>query len=135
MINKCLFPEAYAVFFRSFKGTVQQIYIKRNNIPVKGGDIQLVCEVSQFITGVAVRVYKTDSIPTADITTSPSLATCNPSICIGTIPRHTFSSNSSGITITIANLSRSKDQKYWACAINNQRQYMQLTVYSKYTIN
>jgi hypothetical protein len=135
MINKCIFLEIYAVFFRSFKGTVQQIYIKEENIPVKGGGIQLFCEVSQFITGDIVRAYKTDSIPPADLTTSPALITCNPSLCVGSIPRHTFSTSSSGITITVTNLNRSEDQKYWTCAISNQRKYLQLTIYSKYTIN
>ncbi|XP_060605440.1 uncharacterized protein LOC132757960, partial [Ruditapes philippinarum] len=108
--------------------TVQQIYIKDSKVPLKGGDIQIVCEVSQFTNDV-VRVYKTDSLP-QDISTAPTLTLCIPSQCIGAIPRHTFSPSSSGITITVTNLNRSEDQKYWTCAINNQRKYMQPTVYT-----
>ncbi|XP_060607414.1 hemicentin-1-like [Ruditapes philippinarum] len=109
--------------------TVQRIYIKDNKIPVKGGDIQIVCEVSQFTNDV-VRVYKTDTLP-QDITTASVVTQCIPSVCLGTTPRHTFNPSSSGITITVTNLNRSEDQKYWTCAINNQgRKYTQLIVYT-----
>ncbi|XP_060600888.1 hemicentin-1-like [Ruditapes philippinarum] len=111
--------------------TVQQIYIKDNKVPMKGGDIQIVCEVSQF-TNEVVRVYKTDSMP-QDITNATSITGCIPSQCLGgIIPRHTFSPSSSGITINVTNLNRSKDQKYWTCAINNQRQNLYLTVHTSF---
>jgi hypothetical protein len=111
---------------------VQQIDIKDNKIPVKGGDIQIVCEVSQFTNDDVVRVYKTDSL-LQDITTASIVTLCISSQCVVTIPRHTFSPSSSGVTITVTSINRAEDQKYWTCAINNQRQYMQLTVYSRYT--
>ncbi|XP_060605438.1 uncharacterized protein LOC132757958 [Ruditapes philippinarum] len=114
--------------------TVEQIFTRDNKVPVKGDDIQLVCEVSQFTIGGIVRVYKTDSIPPADINTAPSLVACNPSQCLGTVPRHTFSTSSRGVTITVTNLNRSEDQKYWTCAINYQRKYMELTVYSMFIV-
>ncbi|XP_060600891.1 uncharacterized protein LOC132754295 isoform X1 [Ruditapes philippinarum] len=109
--------------------TLQQIYIKDSKVPLKGGDIQIICEVSQF-TNEVVRVYKTDYLP-QDITTATSLTSCIPSQCIGgTTPRHTFSPSSSGITITVTNLNRAEDQKYWTCAIDTQKKCMQLTVYT-----
>ncbi|XP_060607415.1 uncharacterized protein LOC132759622 [Ruditapes philippinarum] len=111
-----------------FSSTVQQIDIKDNKIPVKGGDIQIVCEVSQF--NDIVRVYKTDSTPPSDRITSSFITTCHSSKCYGSIPRHTFRTSSSGVTITVTNLNRSEDQKYWTCAFYNQRKYMHLTVYS-----
>ncbi|XP_060569150.1 uncharacterized protein LOC132727608, partial [Ruditapes philippinarum] len=110
--------------------TVEQIFIRDSKVPVKGNDIQVVCEVSQFTSGGIVSVYKTDSIPPADLTPTPSVVKCTQSVCLGSIPRHTFSTSSSGVTITVTNLNRSEDQKYWTCAISNQRKYMQLTVYT-----
>ncbi|XP_060598005.1 uncharacterized protein LOC132751783 [Ruditapes philippinarum] len=114
----------------AFAGTVQQIYIKGKKVPVKGGGIQLVCEVSQFSSNDVARVYKTDSIPLEDITTAPSLTSCTSSQCLGTVPRHTISTSSSGITIIVTNLSRSEDQKYWTCILNTQRKYLHLTIYT-----
>ncbi|XP_060599962.1 uncharacterized protein LOC132753499 isoform X2 [Ruditapes philippinarum] len=110
-------------------GILKQIYIKDNKVPVKGGEIQIGCDIVHFSDADTVRVYKTDSIPTSDLTTAQSLANCYPTSCFGTQPRHKFSSSNSGVTIKITNLHSSDDKKYWTCVVNNQQMYMQLTVY------
>ncbi|XP_060569022.1 uncharacterized protein LOC132727505 isoform X2 [Ruditapes philippinarum] len=116
-------------FTTHFPGTLQQIHIKDNKVPVKGGEVQIVCDIVHFSDADTVMVYKTDSTLTADITTAQSIASCNPTRCFGTEPRHTFSSSYSGVIITITNLYSSDDQKYWTCVMNNQQISMQLTVY------
>jgi hypothetical protein len=112
-----------------YAGILKQIYIKDNKVPVKGGEIQIGCDIVHFSDADTVRVYKTDSILTSDLTTAQSLANCYPTSCFGTQPRHKFSSSNSGVTIKITNLDSSDDKKYWTCVMNNQQMYMQLTVY------
>jgi hypothetical protein len=111
---------------------VTRVFVNDNKPTIKGSVIQIVCEISQFTNADVVRLLKTDSVPPTDLSTFSTYTTCIPSQCIGKIPRHTFSPTSSGLTITVTNLNRSEDQKWWTCAINNQRKYLKVTVYSKY---
>ncbi|XP_060599959.1 uncharacterized protein LOC132753496 [Ruditapes philippinarum] len=104
--------------------TVAGVFVKR------GEKYKLFVDIVHFSDADTLSwCYKTDSTLTADITTAQSIASCNPTRCFGTEPRHTFSSSYSGVYITITNLYSSDDQKYWTCVMNNQQISMQLTVY------
>ncbi|XP_060575518.1 uncharacterized protein LOC132732981 isoform X2 [Ruditapes philippinarum] len=109
---------------------VTRVFVKDNTPTIKGSDIQIICEISQFTSGDVVRLHKTDSVPPTDLSTISTYTTCIPTRCYGNIQRHTFSPNSSGLTITVTNLNRTEDQKWWTCAINNQRKYLKVTVYT-----
>ena len=100
---------------------------------LKGSDIQLVCEISQFSNSDAVNVYKTDSHLPSSVAGITSLTVCIPSICLTTtVDRYTFSSDSSHVYINITSVNRSEDQKWWTCAIQNQRKDKLLNVISMY---
>ena len=98
---------------------------------MKGSDIQLVCEISQFSNSDIVNVYKTDSRLPSSLAGITSLTLCVPTFCTTTVSgRYTFSSYYNNVYINITSVNRSDDQKWWTCAIENQRKDMMMTVRS-----
>jgi hypothetical protein len=117
-------------------GTVERIYIRENKPALKGSNIQLVCEISQFSNSDVLHVYKRDSrLPSSLAGINPDNQ-CAPSICLTTsIGRYTFSADNSNVFINISSVNRSEDQKWWTCTIGNQRRDMLLNVISMYSLS
>ncbi|XP_060599960.1 hemicentin-1-like [Ruditapes philippinarum] len=110
-------------------GTIERIYIHGNKPALKGSNIQLVCEISQFSSSDILQVYKSSSKLPSSLSDVTSMARCLQSLCLtGGIGRYTFSADNSNVYINISSVNRSEDQKWWTCAIINQRKDMLLNV-------
>ncbi|XP_060560760.1 uncharacterized protein LOC132720618 [Ruditapes philippinarum] len=111
-------------------GTVERIYIRENKPALKGSNIQLVCEISQFSKSDTLYVYKSDSrLPSSFPDIRPMTICFSESFCMtNSIGRYTFSADKINVYINITSVNRSEDQKWWTCSIENQRKDMLVNV-------